>query len=342
LDLAALVYNDEDYTRAGAERLRTILSKAIPSEKWAVIAEDDHFHIERSDAISVSGQKNRQSNYNLEVGDMQRAQLGRYEWGDDAVSPPDAVSALLKPETVHKAAASMLYPGRDPNLVARLQVEAPALADRAAKIATVRELATPPVRWVDIQNGRVIADSLGAGNYMQNGDIQALVKEIANGMPVFEPQVFPFNVVDAVTFDFFPAFALEVGNGGPLPAGAIFRWVASHIRISNSVLNANPGLQVQVIIDFSPALVPGAQQSMLFELGDGTIPTILSPVHGAIAAGLPRMNTPQIAVQAGVPLPGVNFPRVRLIGAPTATYQAAYRYMIPGDAPTNRFRSYMA
>jgi hypothetical protein len=268
------------------------------------------------------------------------------EWGDaDTAAPVDTGSAIVQvgsPDiSLHKVAASVMYPDRNPNLLKTTAVQAPALLQRAQQIAAVRDAVTPPVKWVDVQNGRPIADSLGAGAFMMNGDIQSLVKDIANGMPVFEPQIFPFTALGLTTFQFFPSFALDVGNGGPLNAGALYKWVASHIRISNSILSANPGIQAQMTIEFALS-GPGSRQTLIFELGDATIPTVLSPVHGAIAAGYPRMQTPLIAVQAGVPVPGVDFPRVTITGLPTATYQVVYRFMVPGDAPTDRFRAYMA
>jgi hypothetical protein len=339
-----MVYGRGAYQLEEATQLFHLLTKAIPTG-WAVIAEDDHFHIEPGHSVPVVGRKNEASNNQLEVIPMSRGRMAVSEWGD--AEPAVASTALaLAPSvpgdvTTNKVAASLMYPDRNPGLIRATATQAPLVLDKARQIAAVREAVTPPVKWVDITNGRPIADSLGAGAMMMNGDIAALVKDISNGMPVFEPQIFPFTPLGPTTFQFFPSFALDIGNGGPLAAGTLYKWVASHIRISNSILSANPGIQAQMTIEFAAA-GPGRSQTVIFELGDATIPTIVSPVHGAIAAGYPRMQTPLIAVQAGVPVPGTDFPRVTITGLPTATYQVVYRFMVPGDAPTDRFRAYMA
>jgi len=347
MDIAHMLYGWGKYDLSEARSLHDFLSQAIPHTNWAVIAEDDHFHIEPGHSLPFVGRKNQFSNNQLEITQMSRARMPVSEWGDATAPDAPATSSNLlalpsvSDTSVHKLAASLQYPDRNPGLVRLAAVQSPAALDKARQIATLRDAVTPPVKWVDVQNGRAIADSLGAGSFMQNGDIQALVKDIANGMPVFEPQIFPFTPLGPTLFQFFPSFALDIGNGGPLSAGQIYKWIASHIRISNSILSAQPGIQAQMTIEFAPA-GPGAAQSLIFELGDATIPTILSPVHGAIAAGYPRMQSPLLAVQAGVPVPGVDFPRVTVSGLPTASYQVVYRFMVPGDAPTDRFRAYMS
>jgi hypothetical protein len=221
-------------------------------------------------------------------------------------------------------------------------MEAPDMLQTAKSVQAIRAAVKRNIQWVDLKNAREIANSLGAGALMPQAAIDAVVKDVAKGMPAFEPQVFPFNIVDADTFDFFPSYALSQANGGPLPTGEQAALIGSHIRLTSSVFNSVPGLQAQVIIDFGPAALPGNVQTMLFELGKGTEPVIVSPIHGVIIAGRPRLQTRRITATAGAPVPGLNFPRIRVEGLPTALFQAAYRFLQPGDMPTDRFTALMA
>jgi hypothetical protein len=340
IDVADMVYHHGGYDVSGARAVHGVLARAVPGSKWAVIAEDDHYHAELSSRGDFIGRKNAQSSHQLQVQPMS-SRYTNLDYGAEHGDPVDTGAALVRGDAVHRIAATIQHENRDQNIISKANNEAPALIEKAQKVAMIREMTSPPVKWVDVKNGRVIASSLGAGALMRPSDVRALIVDIANGMPVFEPQIFPFAPAGPDTFEFFPSFALEVGVGGPLPAGELFKWVASHIRITSSVLNANPGIQAQMVIQFAPTTIPGSQQTFLFELGDGTIPVILSPVHGALAGGLPRLQTRQLAVQAGVPIAGVDFPRVAILGLPTADYQIAYRFMVPGDMPTDRFSAYM-
>lgn len=342
IDVAGMLYSTH-YDDADALKALRIAKAVAPSSGWIAISEDDHVHLERTDdpSVSIYGQKNIRSQQRI-VTHMYQP---RRETGNAIQTVADTHAMLARPDTTHRLATRLQSPARASQsrmLAAAAAVDPEAIED-AKQVARLRSAVNAPVKWCDLKNSREISNSLGSGAVMRASDVEALVKDISNGLPVFEPQVFNFTPVP-LTLDqlqFFPTFALAIGNGGPLPAAELFRWVASHIRLTSSVLNAQPGIQVRITVEFAPGPLPGNQQSLLTELGEGTMPSEFSVVHGAIAGGYPRLQTRQLAVTPGVPVAGVDFPRVLVSGVSNTLYTAAYRFMVPGDAPTDRFSAYM-
>lgn len=251
---------------------------------------------------------------------------------------------LARPDAAHRLAARIRDPHRHKAsaMLTAARIESPELVKVAETHAELKRAVNPPVAWVEGKNAKIISMSIGSPDMlMRDADVTALVKEISNGIPVFEPAVFLFTPTGPLEFSFFPAYAIELGNGGPLPAGTRFRWAASFVQAAVSALTGKPGVQARLLIEFGPAPMPGSSMSILFKTGDTLSPTELTPVHGAQAGGLARLQTSDLVATAGIPVPGVDFPRVRIIGLSTADYELQYRFMVPGDLPTDRFTAYM-
>lgn len=355
MDVARWKYGN-DYSRADAARVMRELVNYNKDAPWVVVAEQDHVHVELGPRRLI-GVKNRNTRNQLkleeamEYGNLDdaadRIGIGRWELGVEKGQPMGTTSAAIERMShrgVQRLVRALDKPQEEKNSE-EVQVaaeRAPDMLVAAQQVKTIRAATERKILWVDYKNARELANSLGHGALMRQSDIVATAKDIANGIPAFEPRVFTFNVVDPTTFDFFPTFAIGAAQGGPLPTGEIFKWISSHIRITASVFNSVPGIQANIQIDFGTGALPLGPQTMLFELGKGTEPVIISPVHGVIASGLPRLQTRFLTVQAGAPVPGVNFPRITVTNLNTALFQAAYRYAQPGDAPTDRFSDLLA
>lgn len=269
--------------------------------------------------------------------------LRDYETGDP-YTETGAPSTSAGNRAVHKVANALLARAggrrQDGKVLKAVRMEAPELLSPANQVAQMKAAMRPALNFIDLKNANEISNSLGHGATMRAVDILSTGVSIANGIPPFEPRIFPFQVVGN-EFVFFPTFAICSTNGGPLPASTLFQWALSHIRISASVLNAQPGVQANLRIEFAPTSVFGDQQSVLFEIGKPTAPVEICAVHGVIAAGKPRLRNMTLAATPGLPVPGTDFPRVVVSGLDTTNFTLAYRFGLPGDRPTDKFAEYM-
>lgn len=268
------------------------------------------------------------------LADLDIAGFRRAEQGDPLVAAP--VTALAH-RGVQKLAADLTSPSRaSQGRLAAAEAAAPDMLSRARQVAAVRSMTKPQLLFVDPKNAKEITNSIGRDKVMANQDVAALLSTVGTN-PKFEPQIFTMNVAGPTTFDLFPAFALASPAGGPLPVGYLFNWCASHIRLTSSLLNTPPGIQFSVLIDFAGPAAPKNQMSMVYEWGAANNCVELSVVHGVLTGGDPALNNQLIQVSGGIPVPGLTFPRVRVEGLSTSDFQAAYRFMVAGDYPTERF-----
>jgi hypothetical protein len=272
-----------------------------------------------------------------------RYQKGLYERGDALAE--EAVGPLLKAAApgVNQLAVALQQPGKRANseLLAVAESQAPEMLQTAKQVAMIRSATRRQIAYIYPENATVWSSSLGDAD-LSPTEVSSVAKDIASGLPVFQPFNAVFNIVSADEFDFYPTFALSQTNvpiPGPLQVGDIVRLVGLYITITNQVIQARAGQPGRLLVEYGPAGMPENQMSFSFKLGEGASDSSFSFIFGAQSGGHAALQTRTASVQGGVPVAGANYPRVRVQGLPTAApgYQVTARFLRLGDYSIDRF-----
>lgn len=285
--------------------------------------------------VPFTGDPGDDDDYDIEIGDP--------DDGDDEDGPEMGRARGRAGRRAGKVASAIFAPGR--NIRRRRQARKPArpaaapiiaraaslerisdaarqkadprfMADLAAKKA-LQKAAAPDVlyeRYTGVDNR--VSGELPPDARLRASETSAISTATFLN-PTFAPQSFGFTPVG-------PNFELVINStlAPVLPSGTEWTWLGDIIRISASVLNANP-------VTFTVSRVLGGiATSYVYTIPAMTNLSGLTVFNGRLVAAVPRLAAQQVTVDP-VPDPAN---QIVISGLNPAVYSVSARFLIPGDS----------
>lgn len=137
--------------------------------------------------------------------------------------------------------------------------------------------------------------------------------------PAFNPQLFPFTIVDATTL----RLDIDLSLNPILGPGILFDWIGDYIRIVIGMLNASPA-SFNVV-----RVINGVTQAYILRLKEGKNGATLIQFNSGMFAATPRVTNARLTTAAVAS--GLN--RITISGLPTGAgqYSATLQHFVPGD-----------
>lgn len=137
--------------------------------------------------------------------------------------------------------------------------------------------------------------------------------------PAFNPQLFPFTIIDGTTL----RLDIDSSLNPILGPGILFDWIGDYIRIVIGMLNASPA-SFNVI-----RVINGVTQAYILRLKEAKNGATLIQINSGMFAATARITNARLVTAAVAS--GLN--RITISGLPTGAgqYSATLQHFVPGD-----------